>query len=458
MAFDGYGSRTPTSALTRARTVYIDSVAGNDSTGDGSQSKPWRTLQRGWYERMQYVDLRQPFTIQLLGTGPYLIDFPMGASWCTGPEGRFQVLGDPLAGVNIIASGTATGDFSGNVLPTSAIVGTHTYAWLRITSGNCAGSVFLMLTNDAGSVTVANRTARDVNGAVANGDTWQIIEPFTQIQMAATVVGPESGPNINGLQGSYSGNNSFQVQPCHWFYGINFTGANNVRPQSSRLGLAFCRFSTTCVAQESDLLLGGPSENSKLPGAANFRLYGAGVVFNATCNYIGCAVRGVVSNSSFCSIGGSTRFFWGGGRIGHPTANSLSVLQSTFEPFGSPSELRHLGSTIDVGAGGLARVGANWVSLVTLGSCARVQRFGELVCDGAWTGGTTDPAGYGVDVRSGGRALFRNVTPQVTGGTPGSDLRTTNVPVAANSALNANGNAVGNATDALLGEVLARVA
>ena len=73
------------------------------------------------------------------------------------------------------------------------------------------------------------------------------------------------------------------------------------------------------------------------------------------------------------------------------------------------------------------------------------------------TGGTTDAAGYGVDVRGGGRAYFNNVTPTLTGGTAGSDLRTTATAVAANAALGASPSTV-DALGSPYGEVLARVA
>lgn len=459
MAFDGYGG-VPATALTRQRIVYVNSATGNDNTGQGTQSSPWATLRRAWIERMQYLELRAPFVVQLQGVGPYVMDFPIGASQCS-PEGRFIVIGDPLAGVNILQSGTATGDMVNFVIPTSAIVGLHPYSWVRFTSGNCSGCMFQLQENGANSITVANNSGRTTNGAIANGDAWQLVEPVTQIQIVGAAPGPEVNPgSINNWTGTFSGTGTLTIQACHWFYGIRFTGPGVLRTQSGSVGLGFCRVESSAVHQNVQLQCGMLAEQTGIPGAESNRLFGAGAIFNAGCNYVSADVTGVISSSSTSSYGGQTRFVWAGGRIGNPVVNSVFISgMTTFENFSATSAQQLLLATIDVqGPGPVLRASGTWRSSVTLGSCIRPTRGALVIVDATWTGGTTDAAGYGVDVRSGGRCLFRNQTPQLTGGTAGSDLRTTNVPVAAVAALNANGNAVGNATDALLGEVLARVA
>ena len=458
MAFDGY-NRAPTSALTRARTVYVDSVNGNDYTGDGSQSRPWATLERAWVERCQYLELRAPFVVQLIGVGPYQLDFPIGSSDCS-PDGRFIVLGDPLAGVQVVASGTATGDMSSFVIPTSAIVGSHLFSWVRITSGNCAGCLFQIVDNAANSITVANQVPRTTNGAIANGDTWEIVQPITEVSIANA---PASGlvPNpgsLNNWQGTFAGQSTI-LQPTHILYGLRITGPGTLRFASGSYAIGFCRVAATFVTSQAQIQYGMFNEQSRVPGAASSRLFAAGAIFEGlSCNHLNSSeALGIISigTSTSSSNGSGSRLTWNGGRLAG--SNVFFSAGASLESFTASNARYILGRTVTLQGGTLNQAGS-WFSAVTSGSCLRVSRGSQAVITGAWTGGTTDAAGYGVDVRGGGRCLFINQTPQLTGGTAGSDLRTTNVAVAANAALNANGNAVGNATDALLGEVLARVA
>lgn len=460
MAFDGYGARVPAAALTRPRTVYVDSATGNDDTGLGTQAKPWATLRRAWIERCQYIELRAPFVVQLIGVGPYALDFPVGASDCS-PEGRFIVLGDPLAGVEVIASGTAVGDMSSFVIPTSAIVGSHPFSWIRFTSGNCAGCLFLVVDNLANSVTVANQVPRTTNGAIANGDTWELVQPITEVSIAAA---PASGlePNpgaLNNWQGTFAGQ-STTLQPTHILYGLRITGPGTLRLSSGSYALAFCRVAATLIGQQAQVQFGMLPEQSGVPGSASSRLFAAGVICEGlSCNFLNSSeALGVLSINGGASNGSGSRLTWNGGRSAGAAAWFFSG-GAQLDSFTSINARYILARPVQLqGPAATLNQAGSWFSAVTSGSCLRVARGAQAAVTGSWLGGTTDAAGYGVDVRSGGRVLFVNVTPQLTGGTAGSDLRTTNVAVAANSALNANGNAVGNATDALLGEVLARVA
>jgi hypothetical protein len=58
------------SPLIADRTVHVNSVTGNDTTGDGSSGLPWQTLARAWVDRLTYGDLRAVYTIQLHGVDP----------------------------------------------------------------------------------------------------------------------------------------------------------------------------------------------------------------------------------------------------------------------------------------------------------------------------------------------------------------------------------------------------
>ena len=459
MAFDGYGLRTPAAALTRARTVYVNSATGNDYTGDGSQARPWATLQRAWIERLQYGELRANFTIQLLGAGPYLLDFPMGASVC-GAGGRLLILGDPAA-YNINDSGTATGDMVNFVIPTNASIAGNNYHFLRFTSGNCAGAYFQTVETLANSIEVANNTARTALGAIANGDAWQVITPGTRISVPAL---PVSGTNGFQAIADWAGEvfgEGFATQPGHWFHGIAFEGAGFLRMQRAVLGFSLCRFSNAFQAAQGEIYCGLATEQTQLPGSNGQRMYGAGLVCQSSFSVLQAFMRGILSTSSSTSFGGKSNFFSYGGRMGNAGGTIGVSLGANLEGFGGPAENRILMATLSLSGASTLNVGGlgRWRSVVTTGSCLRVMTQALAMIQAAiWTGGTTDAAGYGVDVRSSGRCVFKNNTPALTGGTAGSDLRTTNVAVAANAALNANGTAVGNATDALLGEVLTRVA
>ena len=460
MAFDGYGARVPAAALTRPRTVYVDSVNGNDDTGKGTQSQPWATLERAWIERCQYLEIRAPFVIQLLGIGPYSFNFPTGNSEC-GPDGRVIILGDPTAGVQVLQSGTATGDMSSFVIPTSAIAGSVPFTWVRMTSGNCAGCLFLVTDNLANSLTVANQLPRTNNGAIANGDTWQLVQPITEVSIPNA---PASGLQVNpgtlsNWRGTYAGQSTTNA-PSHILYGLRITGPGTLRLNSGDYAMGFCRVPATAVHSQAYVQYGLFNEQSGLPGAASTRLYAAGVIFEGlSCNHLSATeATGVLSLNCTSSNGGGSRLVVAGGRLGGSNSTSLVFTGSTLDTFSSVNARCIVQRQILLTIGSFLRQAGAWSAVVTSGSCLRVQRGSQASIEGTWIGGTTDAAGYGVDVRGGGRCLFVNQTPQLTGGTAGSDLRTTNVAVAANAALNANGNAVGNATDALLGEVLARVA
>lgn len=463
MAFDGYGLRAPASALTRDRTVYVDSATGNDNTGLGTQAKPWATLQRAWIERMQYLQLRARFVVQLIGAGPYEIDFPMGGSDCS-PDGRFIVLGDP--NFNVADSGTATGDMVGQTVPCSAIQngGAANYQWVRFTSGACAGCVFLINNTTANSFTVASSLARANHGAIVNGDTFQMVEPITRLHFMNPPAGNYAGHTINGLRGAYTAPDVLTLnnQPCHWFYGLLFDAAGVTgRVQNSQVGFSLCRFSHTFTASESDVMLGSAYEASGLPGASNTKLWAAGSIFNSNMTWPSTRVNGVFSGSSTMSFSGS-RVGFGGGRLGVAAGAIVVASAGFFDLIGSTNANRRFQARLELSQSSELRMVDQGVVTfeVTGGSCVRVTRGGFALIAPAGTftysGGTSDAAGFGLDTRGGGVIQVGNWTPTFTGGTAGQDLRTTNVTTA-NATLNANNTVVGNAADALLGEVLSRV-
>lgn len=472
-------NRTPTTALQKAlsglpplpgsdpplqfMTLHVDSVTGNDDN-PGTAALPYRTLARAWYQRLQYLELRVVLTIQLHGVGPYDMP-PMGASECAA-NGWLVIKGDQAA-ETVVASGTFTGDIAGQVLPTSATGGTNNLRdeFLRVTSGPLAGALFQITENAANSITIANKRARSVAAVpIVNGDAWQCVRPGTQIRITLNnSFGPHAQtPHvISNWRGVTRGNNG-EPLPKHQFFDVRFITSDNsgFSILDSQVGLTMCRCERG-VGVRNSLLVTGMMFRSDILGygaaGQNCLPYGAGLVA-LTAGSIAVAtdaqITGVLSwLVTFSVLAGA--FTWLGGRAG---SGLFLFAGAGAEDFGTDQD-NLVNATISISSRSLLRtIGGPWRAAVTAGSVVRVDTQGYFECRIAFTGGTTDAAGYGCDVRSGGRALYKNVTPALTGGTAGSDLRTTNVAVAANAALNANGNAVGNATDALLGEVLARVA
>jgi hypothetical protein len=447
----------PVNPLLAALVLYVDSATGSDSN-PGTQTLPFATLARAWRERQQYSELRASLRVQLIGAGPYDLP-PMGFSACSG-LGSFIIAGDSAA-ETVLATGTATGDFALNVLPTSALVANvGRDDFLRITSGNCNGAVFQINENGVASVTVANVRARTTNGAVANGDTFQIVRPGTVIRVTTATLATSVNPNsIANWQGAATGT-SVQVAR-HWFYNVRFTttDASQLRTFGAQIGFTMVRCENGVLLSNSQVTCGF------MPRSADFGivsakldlLLGAGLSVTAGLFFFqSCVLVGVFSYAGSSASILDTAVTWGGGRGG---VAITYLTRSVMNTIGAGQDIL-LSATLNVSAGGMVRPGTTGTFrfAVTVGSCVRVQLDGFVAFGSpSPTGGTTDAAGFAVDVRSGGKCLFQNVQPNFTGGTAGNDLRTTNV-TAANAALAANGTPIGNAADALLGEVLARVA
>jgi hypothetical protein len=447
----------PSTALTAARTVYVNAVTGNDVRGTGTLALPWKTLMRAWTERQQYLVLRAKFTVQLLGVGPYELPSMLG-SQCA-DEGFFVVLGDPSAEV-LLATGHATGDMVGNTIPTSAlVVNAHRNEFLRFTSGAETAGVYQLNSNAANSVTVANSWLRFVSSdPIVNGDTFRIFRPGTQIRVSG---GFALAPRLENLTGVSGANTFGEDIGRHVFYDVHFVTADSsaLILEGSALVFALCRsdlflFSVTssvaCGLLDSEVVgIVGPASRDQILGAGFVAAY---------CQIIASRLIGTLSwVDGLVLSGGQVYFAWCGG-IG---AGDVTIYTAFMEGFGDFCEML-LEATISViNAQAVCLMNASsgiWHFAVTSGPCIKVQNGGQLsVVTSDLTGGTTDAAAAAVDVSGGGRALFRGVSPALTGGTLGSDLRTTNVPIAANAALAANGSSVAIAADVLFGEVLGRL-
>ena len=450
----------PCPALTVNVTVYVDSATGSDSNDGLATTSAFRTLARAWLERQLYGELRATFRVQLIGAGPY--DMPaMGFSAC-GADGSFVLCGDTAA-ETIVATGTATGDFAGNVLPTSATGGTNNLRdeFLRVLSGNCAQCVFQINENAANSITVAQVRGRTQNGVIVNGDTWQVVRPGTQLRIVNSSLVAAATPNIiSGWNGQSVGTSTPTAK--HWLYNLRLTttDASQIKTLGAAVGFVMVRAEAGIFCLNSTLVLGTVVRSTDFGiASANLNLlFGAGLVVSGGLFFLqSCFVVGVFTYAGSSASLADAVIIWGGGRGG--VALSLQ-LRSQINTIGAGQDIL-LNATITVsGANSAVRMGATGTIriAVTVGNCFRAI-YGGVIQFGAPspTGGTTDAAGFAFDVRGGGQVFFQNVLPAITGGTAGADLRTTNV-TAANAVLAANGTPVGNAADVLLGEVIARVA
>lgn len=445
----------PVNPLTVDRTVYV-STLGSDSN-PGTQTLPFLTPARADAERQKYSTLNAKFRVILVGAGPY--DFPaLGFSAC-GANGNYIWMGDTST---IVLTGTATGDMVANVLPTSATggVNAHREQWLRMTSGACADCVFQIIQNAANSFTVANMRARTSNGAIVAGDTWEVIVPTTVARVStSTPINNWLGMSVNVPVSAVA------LFPRHWFYNIRFasTDASPVRAYGSQIGFSMCQFTTGANFYDS-VVVGGLSIDQTLVSIISARLFvllGAGFVVVTSGTFVIAAeaqVAGVISWTVTAPfLGPLSAFTWAGGRAGAATSINLGCAFG----FQGAGQYQVISATITVsGQNSVFRGGSSTIDCqVVAGNCFRASLKGFVAFQNvAPIGGTTDPAGVAVDTTSGGVCLFQNVLPVATGGTPGSDLRTTNVPIAANAVLGAPNTSVANAADALIGETLARVA
>lgn len=427
--------------LTVDRTVYVDSVAGSD-TNDGSQAAPFQTLARAWAERQRYGVLRAKFKIQLLGVGPYLVPPVLGFS-AADSGGRFVLKGDANADV-IHHSGTFSGNFAGNTIGTSAGLGTdtHKHRFVGITSGPLNGAVFCILKHTDNSITACD-TYFASGFTITAGTTFKIFSPGTVLTATAN----------NRIENWLGGDPAAAVEDQrHIVVRVAINGGISV--YDSLVTFAASTASGSSSWRGSEMNVGYIRDGAAVDEPAS--AFRSASFVSASLTIVDSCVEGLFSLSN--PSGGmtisnrSTVNFYAGRVEGAVTVNGMA---SGFYAISGRFQ-----KTITIE--GAASCGWNTYTpiefAVAAGSCIRVRRGGQLSWSGtAPAGGTTDVNGFGIDCSGGGRVILAHA-PTLTGGTSGKDLRTSNNGGVANSVLSAAGTAAGVAADALLGEVLCRVA
>lgn len=438
--------------LTVARTVFVNSATGNDNN-PGTSALPYQTWARALAERNKYSDLQNLFKIQLQGAGPYTYT-PIIGSICSGANGFFFVEGDTAAETTH-TTGTFTGDFVLMVIGTSAGLGVNTQQkrWVRVTSGACNGAEFEIIENTDTSITAATKTFRTTLGAIVNGDTFKIFTPGTTISVPGFTTNQFFGMKGGGI-----------LAPRHIFHGLRFT-TTGPSVQNSQVAFFTCKFEAGVSFLGSSEVCSTQAAALTVLGINAGILQSSGIVIQTQLNVqnAGTSFTGPVYNDSFTSVGTFAQFNPTGGRFEQDiTVGSYGFCQ--ISGTGSAAGGYIWNQFIDVQDGGrlniVGSVGLARFS-TTAGSCVRIRRNGECTwrsTANAFTGGTTDAAGFGVDVTGGGRCIFSGITPSVTGGTGGRDLKTTASPL---GVANATLNAVGTTVDALgspFAETLSRAA
>lgn len=449
----------PLPALTADRTVYVNSATGSNANDGLTPGTAWQTLQFAWDDRQKYGELRATYTLNLLGAGPYSMPV-MGSSVANVANGMMLFIGDTPT---VLASGTFTGDFAVNVLPTSAIGAVDAFkdAFVEVTSGNLAGAIFQLTANTGTSVTVANKQARATAALpVANGDTFTIWRPTTVVDIPNTLAAgiyPGAYDWAGGGSNNYAQANNAAT---HWFYRLRFSGIIGTALRSSVGFMACYSAAAAWIWTQSNVQCGALSNGARF-GTANTnnnRLYGAGLITGAGTTLIGAAVAiaGVLSlfgSFSTSAVSGTTALNHTGGRI-DPGAGTIDFGQQCLYFMGNVgNSWTHFSKGILASNGASAVLQGAGIFAVTSGSCLRASRGAIIRDDSTMTGGTTDAAGYGIDALNGGRVYVTNKAFVLTGGTANADVRT-NAFTKANAYFAANGDALG---DPAFGGCVARI-
>jgi hypothetical protein len=453
IGYDGtqlYGIASSLPPLTSDVTVYCNSSTGNDSNS-GAIGAPFQTLGRAWAERQKYGILLAKFRINLLGVGSYTM-VEMAASIC-GTNGYFIIAGDPTA-ETILYTGNFTGNLNGTtlVVNTSAGLGVDTKKgqFIRVTSGGMIGAICQILTHTDSSITVVTRYPW-LLGGTANGDTFQIFTPGTQI-FTRTISGQPLASAVDWIGGSASEVNFFNP-PRHIFFDVQFTGTGIHFIHSAASMIACFLTSTgTHKIQYSSVLAGGWQDGAALGIGADtltYLLQGAGIFASGVSLSIedGGTLCGYMYSDTPVSVATQSAFALlnlFGGRL----ENTLSVSNFSVLIMDQTFGCWLISRQISIIRGAIARLSSNnpiKFAITVAGSCIRCSYGGQAYLEGTnITGGTTVASGLGCDASDGGIITWKNQTPTLTGGTAGVDLKV-NTGTAANATLAANGSSLADA-------------
>jgi hypothetical protein len=393
----------------------------------------------------------------------------MGASVC-GNGGYFQVYGDSAVDI-AVASGTFTGDLNTTTytLGTSAGLGSNTLkdAFLEITSGTCSGVRSCIVVNTDTSITIPFRAWRTTLGVVANNDTFRVFQPGTVINCPAAA----AGAMISGCY-DWTGNAEFPLSyPSggshrHGFYNVQFTGSQ-LSTRNAQISFIGVRSALTIHwFDNSRVNAYGPTNGFPWGVGADAitnKLSSYGFVDTASNILIGnkSVVCGVFCIKNQVTIGTGVAgehdvFQQNGGRY----EGGIALAGGCFESSGGGNTYTLIQAPLVLSKAAkvsfITGSSVKVVFAVTVGSCLDVSE-GSLVTSGGssgLTGGTTDAAGYGIRMRAGGGRVLLNGVFLLTGGTPGSDVKTSQLGAQPNAFFTTAGDFISDLGGA---EIVARI-
>jgi hypothetical protein len=434
------GSGSALGPLIVDRTVYVNSATGSDSA-NGSVGAPFQTLARAWADRLLYGELRAKYTVQLLGVGPYTMPV-MQASVC-GDSGFFLIMGDATVDV-AIASGTFTGPLVTSTMaaPTSAGLGSDTLrgSFIEITSGAWAGYRNTVLFNADASITLANKTAGSFN--FVNGDTFRVYRPGTVINCPVAASG-QASPGVTDWSGTRLYTSILSSFARHNLYNLALSGVG-LCVSRSNVGLVGVYSTLTnflTIEEQSRVWTGGVVNgfvfNVGTDTATN-KLYACGLAMfgTATLQISGSSMLVLIAD-----INGSTNGLLIGAAhpdevycLGLRLSSGCTIQWGRFETVG----VVYLRLDKTSGTGGcFTCTNGGWVALTaglvcvfanTAGSCIQIQSNSNAQLSSTnITGGTTDAAGFAIKLLNGGGRVTISGALAITGGTAGSDIKTTNI-------------------------------
>lgn len=422
-----------------ARTIYVNSSTGNDSTGTGAIGAPWQTLARAWADRLFYGELRAKYTINLLGVGPYTMPV-LEASAC-GDGGFLVIQGDPTVDVSI-----ATGSFTGPIVastmtvPTSAGLGVDTLkaGFLEVTSGASVGCRLSIITNTDASIQVASNFGGGF--VVANADTFRVYAPGTAINFPTASSG-QPIPGVSNWTGSRSFGVAYLSTAKHFLFNLLLTGAaaSIYRSNLGLVGVKSTLTSTFSVLDKSYLWLGGLSNGFVLGVGADSstgKLMNCGVVSTGTSTLLVGLVSSVFLTAYWVGSMVIGSFSIGDEVLCHGLRcpNQIAITSGRFDCLGIGSlrmdKTSGTGGCFFLQGGAQLKLVGSSPSLFanSSGSCIQVSQHSHVVLDnsgGLLTGGTSDATRAAIVLQqAGGRVLFIGAV-TLTGGTPGTDVKTT---------------------------------
>jgi len=339
--------------------VAADAVGASDSN-PGTIAQPWSTIDHAIDVANQFDEITAAYTIHVdQAVVPYALTKTISAKLL---KGSFVIIGDGAgqAGhdgfTQLLGTTSAIAGSSNVQVVTSGGLGTNTYR----------GKTIIMLT---GAAAGDRRTIRDHNdttiipvrnfsAAVANNDTFRIVEPAVQINLASAQLVIADGvgggtPAQSGGSFNLTGNSPAPSQP--YFINLRFQCQTNTRFQidQSSFVILGCEFTNTTFqfgTDGSSLFLGLDQGGAQLEARIGSILFGApagtswggwGIYAPASASLLCGRLMGfMVALAGGLAIAGD--YIWITGGEFEVSSASAAVGAIAFGPASAQNQLNHI--------------------------------------------------------------------------------------------------------------------